>query len=175
MDENAFDMTGLWAANGGTYTISLEEASRFKTSEETAAPTEVGTFLVCLSPNIFTIILKQSVYILITDGTSFGQEASPEIKSFQNSVLTDAETLSILRSLRIGDGVVTGNQTTEPVDGYYMTTDRDAIVIHTSGPMDAMITGMNGKVVYRSEATGGQRVMVPSGVYVVSGQLVRVK
>ena len=170
-----FGAAGLWAANGDTYTISSEGAFEFKTLEEPAAPTETGTFLMCSNPNTFTITLKQSAYILTTDGTSFEQEANPEIKPFQSFVLTDAKTLSTLRSLRIGDGVVTGNQTIEPVDGYYVTTDRGAIVIHTPEPMDVVIIGMNGKVAYRSEVTDGQRIMVPSGIYAVNGQLVRVK
>lgn len=175
VDESAFGMAGLWAANGDTYTISSEGAFEFKTLEEPAAPTETGTFLMCSNPNTFTITLKQSAYILTTDGTSFEQEANPEIKPFQSFVLTDAKTLSTLRSLRIGDGVVTGNQTIEPVDGYYVTTDRGAIVIHTPEPMDVVIIGMNGKVAYRGEVTDGQRIMVPSGIYAVNGQLVRVK
>ena len=106
---------------------------------------------------------------------SFEQEANPEIKPFQSFVLTDAKTLSTLRSLRIGDGVVTGNQTIEPVDGYYVTTDRGAIVIHTPEPMDVVVIRMNGKVAYRGEVTDGQRIMVSSGIYAVNGQLVRVK
>lgn len=175
VDESAFGMAGLWAANGDTYTISSEGAFEFKTLEEPAAPTETGTFLMCSNSNTFTITLKQSAYILTADGTSFEQEANPEIKPFQSFVLTDAKTLSTLRSLRIGDGVVTGNQTIEPVDGYYVTTDRGAIVIHTPEPMDVVIIGMNGKVAYRSEVTDGQRIMVPSGIYAVNGQLVRVK
>ena len=175
VDESAFGMAGLWAANGDTYTISSEGAFEFKPLEEAAAPTETGTFLMCSNPNTFTITLKQSAYILTADGTSFEQEANPEIKPFQSFVLTDAKTLSTLRSLRIGDGVVTGNQTIEPVDGYYVTTDRGAIVIHTPEPMDVVIIGMNGKVAYRSEVTDGQRIMVPSGIYAVNGQLVRVK
>ena len=175
VDESAFGMAGLWAANGDTYTISSEGAFEFKTLEEPAAPTETGTFLMCSNPNTFTITLKQSAYILTADGTSFEQEANPEIKPFQSFVLTDAKTLSTLRSLRIGDGVVTGNQTIEPVDGYYVTTDRGAIVIHTPEPMDVVVIRMNGKVAYRSEVTDGQRIMVPSGIYAVNGQLVRVK
>ena len=175
VDESAFGMAGLWAANGDTYTISSEGAFEFKTLEEAAAPTETGTFLMCSNPNTFTITLKQSAYILTADGTSFEQEANPEIKPFQSFVLTDAKTLSTLRSLRIGDGVVTGNQTIEPVDGYYVTTDRGAIVIHTPEPMDVVVIGMNGKVAYRGEVTDGQRIMVPSGIYAVNGQLVRVK
>lgn len=175
VDESAFGMAGLWAANGDTYTISSEGAFEFKTLEEPAAPTETGTFLMCSNPNTFTITLKQSAYILTADGTSFEQEANPEIKPFQSFVLTDAKTLSTLRSLRIGDGVVTGNQTIEPVDGYYVTTDRGAIVIHTPEPMDVVVIGMNGKVAYRGEVTDGQRIMVPSGIYAVNGQLVRVK
>lgn len=175
VDESTFGMAGLWAANGDTYTISSEGAFEFKTLEEPAAPTETGTFLMCSNPNTFTITLKQSAYILTTDGTSFEQEANPEIKPFQSFVLTDAKTLSTLRSLRIGDGVVTGNQTIEPVDGYYVTTDRGAIVIHTPEPMDVVIIGMNGKVAYRGEVTDGRRIMVSSGIYAVNGQLVRVK
>lgn len=175
VDESAFGMAGLWAANGDTYTISSEGAFEFKTLEEAAAPTETGTFLMCSNPNTFTITLKQSAYILTADGTSFEQEANPEIKPFQSFVLTDAKTLSTLRSLRIGDGVVTGNQTIEPVDGYYVTTDRGAIVIHTPEPMDVVIIGMNGKVAYRGEVTDGRRIMVSSGIYAVNGQLVRVK
>ena len=175
VDESAFGMAGLWAANGDTYTISSEGAFEFKTLEEPAAPTETGTFLMCSNPNTFTITLKQSAYILTTDGTSFEQEANPEIKPFQSFVLTDAKTLSTLRSLRIGDGVVTGNQTIEPVDGYYVTTDRGAIVIHTPEPMDVVVIRMNGKVAYRGEVTDGQRIMVSSGIYAVNGQLVRVK
>ena len=175
VDESAFGMAGLWAANGDTYTISSEGAFEFKTLEEAAAPTETGTFLMCSNPNTFTITLKQSAYILTADGTSFEQEANPEIKPFQSFVLTDAKTLSTLRSLRIGDGVVTGNQTIEPVDGYYVTTDRGAIVIHTPEPMDVVVIRMNGKVAYRGEVTDGQRIMVPSGIYAVNGQLVRVK
>ena len=175
VDESAFGMAGLWAANGDTYTISSEGAFEFKTLEEAAAPTETGTFLMCSNPNTFTITLKQSAYILTADGTSFEQEANPEIKPFQSFVLTDAKTLSTLRSLRIGDGVVTGNQTIEPVDGYYVTTDRGAIVIHTPEPMDVVVIRMNGKVAYRGEVTDGQRIMVSSGIYAVNGQLVRVK
>ena len=175
VDETAFGMAGLWAANGDTYTISSEGAFEFKTLEEPAAPAETGTFLMCSNPNTFTITLKQSAYILTADGTSFEQEANPEIKPFQSFVLTDTKTLSTLRSLRIGDGVVTGTQGIEPVDGYYVTTDRGAIVIHTPEPMDVVIIGMNGKVAYRSEVTDGQRIMVPSGIYAVNGQLVRVK
>ena len=74
MDESAFGMAGLWAANGDTYTISSEGAFEFKTLEEAAAPTETGTFLMCSNPNTFTITLKQSAYILTADGTSFEQE-----------------------------------------------------------------------------------------------------
>ena len=74
VDESAFGMAGLWAANGDTYTISSEGAFEFKTLEEPAAPTETGTFLMCSNPNTFTITLKQSAYILTTDGTSFEQE-----------------------------------------------------------------------------------------------------
>lgn len=175
MKTDNFGAAGLWAANGDTYTISSEGAFEFKTLEEPAAPTETGTFLMCSNPNTFTITLKQSAYILTTDGTSFEQEANPEIKPFQSFVLTDAKTLSTLRSLRIGDGVVTGNQTIEPVDGYYVTTDRGAIVIHTPEPMDVVVIRMNGKVAYRGEVTDGQRIMVSSGIYAVNGQLVRVK
>ena len=171
-----FGTSGLWAANGDTYTISSDGEFVFKTAEtQPVAPTEEGTFLMCSNPNTFTITLKQSAYILTTDGTSFEQETNPEIKPFQSFVLTDAKTLSTLRSLRIGDGVVTGNQTIEPVDGYYVTTDRGAIVIHTPEPMDVVIIGMNGKVAYRGEVTDGQRIMVSSGIYAVNGQLVRVK
>ena len=81
-----FGAAGLWAANGDTYTISSEGAFEFKTLEEPAAPTETGTFLMCSNPNTFTITLKQSAYILTTDGTSFEQEANPEIKPFQSFV-----------------------------------------------------------------------------------------
>ena len=93
VDESAFGMAGLWAANGDTYTISSEGAFEFKTLEEPAAPTETGTFLMCSNPNTFTITLKQSAYILTTDEL-FEQEANPEIKPFQSFVLTDAKTLS---------------------------------------------------------------------------------
>ena len=48
-------------------------------------------------------------------------------------------------------------------------------MIHTPEPMDVVIIGMNGKVAYRGEVTDGQRIMVPSGIYAVNGQLVRVK
>ena len=170
-----FGAAGLWAANGDTYTISSEGAFEFKTLEEPAAPTETGTFLMCSNPNTFTITLKQSAYILTTDGTSFEQEANPEIKPFQSFVLTDAKTLSTLRSLRLGDSIVTGTQVIEPMEGYYVTTERGAIVIHTPEPMDVVIIGMNGKVAYRGEVTDGQRIMVSSGIYAVNGQLVRVK
>ena len=74
----------------------------------------------------------ETIRLYIDSGWNlFRARANPEIKPFQSFVLTDAKTLSTLRSLRIGDGVVTGNQTIEPVDGYYVTTDRGAIVIHT--------------------------------------------
>lgn len=175
VDETAFGMAGLWAANGDSYTISSKETFEFKTLEEPVAPTETGTFLMCSNPNTFAITLKQSAYILTADGQSFEQEANPEIKPFQSFVLTDTKTLSTLRSLRIGEGVVTGNQTVEPVDGYYVSTERGAIVIHTAEAVDVMIIGMNGKVAYRGEATDGQRIELPSGIYAVNGQLVRVK
>ena len=71
--------------------------------------------------------------------------------------------------------MVTGNLTSVPVDGYYVTTDRGSIVIHTPEPMDVVIIGMNGKVAYRGEVTDGRRIMVSSGIYAVNGQLVRVK
>ena len=66
-------------------------------------------------------------------------------------------------------------QDIESVDGYYVTTDRGAIVIHTPEPMDVVVIRMNGKVAYRGEVTDGQRIMVSSGIYAVNGQLVRVK
>ena len=47
--------------------------------------------------------------------------------------------------------------------------------IHTPEPMDVVVIRMNGKVAYRGEVTDGQRIMVPSGIYAVNGQLVRVK
>ena len=89
--------------------------------------------------------------------------------------MTDTKTLSTLRSLRLGDSIVTGTQVIEPMEGYYVTTERGAIVIHTPEPMDVVIIGMNGKVAYRGEVTDGQRIMVSSGIYAVNGQLVRVK
>lgn len=64
VDESAFGMAGLWAANGDTYTISSEGAFEFKTLEEPAAPTETGTFLMVLeSEYIYDYLETICLYI----------------------------------------------------------------------------------------------------------------
>lgn len=97
------------------------------------------------------------------------------LKPFESVIFTDASTYSTLRSLRLGDNIVTGTQEIEPVEGYYVTTDRGAIMIHTAEPVQVLIVEMSGRIAYKGIATDGQRIMVPAGIYAVNGQLVRVK
>ena len=107
----------------------------------------------------------------------FGQAGllSATTGEYASVIFTDASTYSTLRSLRLGDNIVTGTQEIEPVEGYYVTTDRGAIMIHTAEPVQVLIVEMSGRIAYKGIATDGQRIMVPAGIYAVNGQLVRVK
>ncbi|WP_455624912.1 hypothetical protein [Parabacteroides sp.] len=176
--KNAFAEAGLLATDAAsTYTLASVATSdiSLKEQKEPVAPTAQGTFLLCANPNTYDMTLTQKVYVLTEDGLSFEQAEAPVIKAFQCFVLADEATYSTLRSLRVDNSIVTGIQTIDPVEGYYVATEPGTIVIHTAKAVDVLVVGMSGKVAYRGKATDGQRILVPAGIYAVNGQLFRVK
>ena len=113
-------------------------------------------------------------YVLNEDGTAFELQSSPTIKPFQSYVLADSQTRQTLRSIGTTDPNATGNEFVVK-EGYYLTTERGAIVVHTAEPMELYVVAVSGAVVYRGTVTDGERIAVPTGFYAVNGQMVRVK
>lgn len=175
--KNTFGVSGLLSANTGDWQVSATDVE-FKAEVEPDAPT-TPTFILYANPNTYDMPLtkNKSVYVFDDASNEFVQctDATKTLKPFESVIFTDASTYSTLRSLRLGDNIVTGTQTIEPVEGYYVSTERGAIVIHTAEPVQVLIVEMSGRIAYKGMATDGQRIMVPTGIYAVNGQLVRVK
>lgn len=175
--KDAFGTSGLLSANTGDWQVSATDVE-FKAEAEPDAPT-TPTFILYANPNTYDMPLtkNKSVYVFDAASNEFVQctDATKTLKPFESVIITDASTYSTLRSLRLGDNIVTGTQTIEPVEGYYVSTERGAIVIHTAEPVQVLIVEMSGRIAYTGMATDGQRIMVPTGIYAVNGQLVRVK
>lgn len=177
---DAFGQAGLLSATTGEYAIvsTATEAIELKAATEPEAPmTATFTIFANTGTDELTLTKNQYVYKLDTASNEFVQctDATKTLKPFESVIFTDASTYSTLRSLRLGDNIVTGTQTIEPVEGYYVSTERGAIVIHTAEPVQVLIVEMSGRIAYKGMATDGQRIMVPTGIYAVNGQLVRVK
>lgn len=175
--KNTFGVSGLLSANTGDWQVSATDVE-FKAEVEPDAPT-TPTFILYANPNTYDMPLtkNKSVYVFDDASNEFVQctDATKTLKPFESVIFTDASTYSTLRCLRLGDNIVTGTQTIEPVEGYYVSTERGAIVIHTAEPVQVLIVEMSGRIAYKGMATDGQRIMVPTGIYAVNGQLVRVK
>lgn len=177
---DAFGQAGLLSATTGEYAIvsTATEAIELKAATEPEAPmTATFTIFANTGTDELTLTKNQYVYKLDAASNEFVQctDATKTLKPFESVIFTDASTYSTLRSLRLGDNIVTGTQTIEPVEGYYVSTERGAIVIHTAEPVQVLIVEMSGRIAYKGMATDGQRIMVPTGIYAVNGQLVRVK
>lgn len=174
--KDAFGTSGLLSANTGDWQVSATGVE-LKAEAEPDAPT-TPTFILYANPNTYDmpLVKNKSVYVFDAASNEFVQcTGAVTLKPFESVILTDANTYSTLRSLRLGDNIVTGTQTIEPVEGYYVSTERGAIVIHTAEPVQVLIVEMSGRIAYKGMATDGQRIMVPTGIYAVNGQLVRVK
>ena len=173
-----FGQAGLLSATTGEYAIVSTAADpiELKAATEPDAPT-TATFTIFANTGTdeLTLTKNQYVYKLNAASNEFVQCTEKTLKPFESVIFTDASTYSTLRSLRLGDNIVTGTQEIEPVEGYYVTTDRGAIMIHTAEPVQVLIVEMSGRIAYKGIATDGQRIMVPAGIYAVNGQLVRVK
>lgn len=179
---DAFGQAGLLAATTGDYAIiSTNEATapvELKAAVEPDAPA-AATFTIFANTgtDLLTLTKNASVYKYDAATNEYvrWEEATKTLAPFESVILTDAETYATLRSIGVGDGIVTGIQEIVPTEGYYVTTERGAIAIHTAEPVDVLVVGVNGKIAYRGIATDGQRISVPAGIYAVNGQLVRVK
>lgn len=174
--KDAFGTSGLLSANTGDWQVSATGVE-LKAEAEPDAPT-TPTFILYANPNTYDmpLVKNKSVYVFDAANNEFVQcTGAVTLKPFESVILTDANTYSTLRSLRLGDNIVTGTQVIEPVEGYYVSTERGAIVIHTAEPVQVLIVEMSGRIAYKGMATDGQRIMVPTGIYAVNGQLVRVK
>ena len=173
-----FGQAGLLSATTGEYAIVSTAADpiELKAATEPDAPT-TATFTIFANTGTdeLTLTKNQYVYKLNAASNEFVQCTEKTLKPFESVIFTDVSTYSTLRSLRLGDNIVTGTQEIEPVEGYYVTTDRGAIMIHTAEPVQVLIVEMSGRIAYKGIATDGQRIMVPAGIYAVNGQLVRVK
>lgn len=179
---DAFGQAGLLAATNGDYQIiSTNEPSapiELKAATEPEAPTTT-TFTIFANTGTDALTLTKNEYVYKLDATSNEyvrwEDPTKTLEPFESVILTDETTYSTLRSLRLGDGIVTGTQGIEPTEGYYVTTERGAIVIHTAEATQMLIVEMSGRIAYKGMATDGQRIPVPTGIYAVNGQLVRVK
>lgn len=168
-----YENAGLWAANNGdSYVFKTNNSVVLQKAKEPTAP-ENG-LQMCVNPNTFDITLTQSAYVLNETGTVFELVENPTIQAFQSFVLADTNTTATLRSIGASNSNVTVNEFIVKA-GYYLTTDRGVIVVHTAEPMELYVVAVSGVMVYRGKVTDGQRIEVPTGFYVVNGQMVRVK
>ena len=163
---------GLWAANDKiNYGLHAQNVTLESKAEPTAPTSGLQMFV---NPNTYDITLKQSAYVLNAEGTVFELQTNPTIKAFQSFVLADKNTTATLRSIGTTDPNATGNEFVVK-EGYYLTTERGAIVVHTAEPMELYVVAVSGAVVYRGTVADGERIAVPTGFYAVNGQMVRVK
>ena len=170
--KKTYTNAGLWAANDK---INYGLHAQNVTLESKAEPTAPTSGLqMCVNPNTYDIQLNQSAYVLNKAGTVFELQKNPEIKAFQSFVLADSNTTATLRSIGTTDPNATGNEFVVK-EGYYLTTERGAIVVHTAEPMELYVVAVSGAVVYRGTVANGERIAVPTGIYAVNGQMVRVK
>ena len=170
--KNSYSTAGLWASTEATnYRLVATDVTFAQSSEPTAPQSGLQMFV---NPNTYNIKLNQSAYILNEEGTVFELTENPTIKAFQSFVLADSNTTATLRSIGTTDPNATGNEFVVK-EGYYLTTERGAIVVHTAEPMELYVVAVSGAVVYRGTVTNGERIAVPTGIYAVNGQMVRVK
>ena len=173
----AFDeQGGLLAATDGDYYVESTEKVTLKETKPTTPA--AGTFQLFANPTLADMELS-GVYFYTLDATNnqFLPYDSTEpyiLQPFETVLLTDAETFQTLRSVGIGEGGATANEWIAK-EGYYLTTERGAIVVHTAEPMELYVVAVSGAVVYRGTVTDGERIAVPTGFYAVNGQIVRVK
>ena len=172
--KNDYTNAGLWAANNDIQYALVSNDSVSLAVEREPQSTIDGLQMV-VNPNTYDITLKQNVYVLSEDGTTFMlTETPPTIKAFQSYVIADDNTRATLRSIGTTDPNATANEFIVK-EGYYLTTERGAIVVHTAEPMELYVVAVSGAVVYRGTVANGERIAVPTGIYAVNGQMVRVK
>ena len=170
--KTSYSNAGLWASTEATTYRLIADNVTFANASEPTAPTS-GLQMV-VNPNTYDITLSQSAYVLNDAGTVFELQTNPTIKAFQSYVIADENTRATLRSIGTTDPNATGNEFVVK-EGYYLTTERGAIVVHTAEPMELYVVAVSGAVVYHGTVTDGQHIAVPTGIYAVNGQMVRVK
>lgn len=170
--KSTYTSAGLWAANDDEHyeLHSTEDMVYLKNGSYEP----VSGLQMCVNPNTYDIKLYEDVYVLSEDGQSFVLTETPTIKAFQSFVNADYNTKATLRSIGTTDPNATGNEFVVK-EGYYLTTERGAIVVHTAEPMELYVVAVSGAVIYRGMVTDSQHIAVPTGIYAVNGQMVRVK
>lgn len=170
---------GLLAATPGDYYVeSQSQVVDLAAQAEPEVPAE-GTFKLYSNPNLSNLELVNNKAIYTLDAAKnqfirYEQTENYVLQPFETVLLTDSETFQTLRSVGIGEGGATANEWIAK-EGYYLTTERGAIVVHTAEPMELYVVTVSGAVVYRGTVTDGERIVVPTGFYAVNGQIVRVK
>lgn len=178
LQTNAFASAGLIAADKDSNLVVLSANATplsLTTKAEPSAPDATTKFLFVANPNLSAMQLTQTAYVLDAAGKFFERVDNPTIAPFQSYILADAGTTATLRSLRVDDGITTGNDIV-PTDGYYIQAAEGAILIRTNEPVQILVADMNGRLLYNGlVTTDGQRIDLPAGIYAVNRQLVRVK
>ena len=172
--KNDYTNAGLWAANNDIQ-YALVSNEQVSLAVEREPQSTIDGLEMVVNPNTYDITLKENVYVLSDDGSTFMlTKTPPTIKAFQSYVIADANTRATLRSIGTTDPNATANEFVVK-EGYYLTTERGAIVVHTAEPMELYVVAVSGAVVYRGTVADGERIAVPTGIYAVNGQMVRVK
>lgn len=170
--KSTYTSAGLWAANDDEHYELHSTEGMVDLMNGSYEP--VSGLQMCVNPNTYDIQLYEDVYVLSEDGKSFVLAETPTIKAFQSFVNADSNTKATLRSIGTTDPNATSNAFIVK-EGYYLTTEHGAIVVHTAEPMELYVVAVSGAVVYRGTVTDGERIAVPTGFYAVNGQMVRVK
>lgn len=173
--QSAANNAGLWAATDEkSYGFKAENVWLRNTTNPVFSLDNGAKLQMCVNPNTYEITTNQTIYVLDAEKRVFVRTEGTTLAPFQSFVLADANTTATLRSIGTTDPNATGNEFVVK-EGYYLTTERGAIVVHTAEPMELCVVAVSGAVVYRGTVTDGQNIAVPTGIYAVNGQMVRVK
>lgn len=174
--KTTFEPAGLIAADkDSVIRVTTRASVSLQEKAEPSAPTGTSAFLLLANPNTADLALNQTAYVLSDDGNCFERKENPVIPAFGSFVLADEQTTATLRSLEFKGEIATGNEII-PTDGYYVTTLPGSLVIHTSKPIEVLITNIKGQVFYQGTvSTDAWQLALPSGIYAVNGQLFNVK
>ena len=169
------DNVGLWAATAEkSYAFKATDISLVDWPNPNFSVDNGAKLQMCVNPNTHSFTTTETIYVLDAEKNVFVRREGATLAPFESYVIADDNTKATLRSIGTTDPNATGNEFVVK-EGYYLTTERGAIVVHTAEPMELYVVAVSGAVVYRGTVADGERIAVPTGFYAVNGQMVRVK